>query len=203
MSQAKIRRTRLPAPPSYNDTSRHKGKARVDYYGITLSVLQKRFVEEYLIDLNGKAAAIRAGYSPKKADAQASQLLGNPRVKLAVERAMAERSRRTGISADRVLRELAKIAFINPKKAFDFNSATVRKEIDDDDAAAIQAVRVKKIPTQEGGLVEREVKAYDKIRALELIGKHLGIFSDKLNIHAEGIVRIVDDIGDEGSDADS
>lgn len=65
---------------------------------------QKRFVEEYLIDLNATQAAIRAGYSPKRASEQGHQLLQKTTVSEAISKAMAERSRRTGISQDTLKR---------------------------------------------------------------------------------------------------
>ena len=68
---------------------------------------QKRFIEEYLIDLNATQAAIRAGYSPNNADKIGSELLGKTRVSDAIKTAMAERSKRTGVNADRVVQELA------------------------------------------------------------------------------------------------
>ena len=74
---------------------------------------QQRFVEEYLIDLNATQAAIRAGYSPKTANVIGCENLSKPEISNAISRAMAERSRRTGISQDRVVQELAKIAFVN------------------------------------------------------------------------------------------
>ena len=84
---------------------------------------QARFVEEYLVDLNGKQAAIRAGYSAKAAEVQASRLLNFAKVRIAITAAMRARSRRTAISADRVLLELAAIAFSN---IFDFIMGTSR-----------------------------------------------------------------------------
>ena len=80
---------------------------------IHLNSKQQRFVEEYLIDLNATQAAIRAGYSPKTANVIGSENLAKPEISNAISRAMAERSRRTGISQDRVVQELAKIAFVN------------------------------------------------------------------------------------------
>ena len=68
-----------------------------------LTAKQQRFVEEYLIDLNATQAAIRAGYSPKTANEQGARLLANASVQEAIAKAMAERSRRTGISQDRVI----------------------------------------------------------------------------------------------------
>ncbi len=140
---------------------------------------QKRFVEEYLIDLNATQAAIRAGYSPDTANEQGSRLLANVNISAEVSRAMAERSKRTGVNADRVIRELAKIAFVNADDVIDAETATVKPDASRDDTAAIQSVKVKTFG--EDGL-EREIKMADKIKALELLGKHLGMFKDKVEL---------------------
>lgn len=73
---------------------------------------QKRFVEEYLIDLNATQAAIRAGYKAENARQLANENLTKPYIAAAIDRAMAERSKRTGINQDRVIQELARIAFV-------------------------------------------------------------------------------------------
>ncbi len=70
---------------------------------------QARFCEEYMIDLNATQAAIRAGYSPKTANEQAARLLANVSIQNRIAQLQAEQSRRTGVSADRVVRELAKV----------------------------------------------------------------------------------------------
>lgn len=140
-----------------------------------LTAKQKKFVEEYLIDLNATQAAIRAGYSPNTAQEQSSRLLSNVMVKNEIDKAMAERSRRTGISQDRVLRELAKIAFVNPNDVINFSDATV-KMTSEENLAAIASVKVKKIPGEYGDATEREIKLCDKLKALDLLGKHLGIY---------------------------
>lgn len=75
-----------------------------------LTVKQRMFVEEYLIDLNATQAAIRAGYSAKTADQQGSRMLANVKVQQAIAERMAERSKRTGVNQDRVVLELSKIA---------------------------------------------------------------------------------------------
>lgn len=162
-----------------------------------LTAKQKRFIEEYLIDLNATQAAIRAGYSPKTANEQGARLLANVSVRACIDRALAERSRRTGINADLVLLELARIARVNPADVVNFDEATIKDSNSRDDTAAIQSVKVKKIPTENGEIIEREIKFHDKTRALELLGKHLGMFNDKLNVNAEMAVKIVDDINDD------
>lgn len=141
---------------------------------------QKRFVEEYLIDLNATQAAIRAGYkagNAQRASEIGSELLQKTPVSEAIRKAMAERSRRTGVNADRVVQELAKIAFVNAVEVIDTKTATIKEDASEDDTAAIQSVKVKTFG--EDG-VEREIKMADKLKALELLGKHMGMFKDKV-----------------------
>ena len=150
---------------------------------------QKRFVEEYLIDLNATQAAIRAGYSPDTARSIGNENLTKPDIKAAVDKAEAERSKRTGINQDRVIQEIAKLAFLNSTDVIDMDKATVKGEANRDDTACIAAVRVKNIPTADGLITEREVKTYDKLKALELLGKHLGMFTDKMKL--DGMIPVV------------
>ena len=162
-----------------------------------LTAKQKRFIEEYLVDLNATQAAIRAGYSPHTAKEIGSENLSKPHIRARVEKELAERSKRTGINQDRVIRELARIALVNPVDVINMDEATIKEMASADDTAAILSVKVKKIPTEEGTITEREIRMADKIKALELLGKHLGMFTDKFNINAEMAVKIVDDINDE------
>ena len=96
-----------------------------------------------------------------------------------IDRAMAERSKRTGVNADRVVRELAKIAFVNAADVINAEDATLRDDASEEDTAAIQSVKVKTFG--EDGL-EREIKMADKLKALEMLGRHLGMFKDKLEL---------------------
>ena len=140
---------------------------------------QKRFAEEYLIDLNATQAAIRAGYSPDTAKEIGCENLTKPNIRACIDTEMAERSKRTGVNADRVVRELAKIAFVNAADVINAKDATLRNDASEDDTAAIQSVKVKTFG--DDGL-EREIKMADKLKALELLGKHLGMFKDKLEL---------------------
>jgi len=167
---------------------------------LKLTPKQRLFVQEYLIDLNATQAAIRAGYSVKNAEFQAHCLLKNPKVKQAIKLAMYEREQRTKVTQDRVIQELAKIAFINPTDVVDSYDASLHNGAAREDTAAISSIRVKRLPTREGFGVEREIKLHDKIRALELLGKHLRLFNDKLNITTDAVVRIVDDLSDSKDD---
>ena len=134
---------------------------------------QKRFVEEYLIDLNATQAAIRAGYSPATAKEIGCENLTKPNIAAAISQAMAERSRRTGINQDRVLQELARIGFAKITDVVNPETAKIRPDASDDDLACIQLIKIK--PNEFG--TEREVKMYDKRSALVDLGKHLGLFN--------------------------
>ena len=151
-----------------------------------LTAKQQRFVDEYLIDLNATQAAIRAGYSPNTASAQGARLLINVNISNAIAQAMARRSSRTGITQDRVLRELAKVAFMNATDVIDPDSATVRADAAEEDLACIQAVKVKTSESEMGSSSEREIKMYDKLRALEMLGKHLGLFDKRDQANSSG-----------------
>lgn len=153
-----------------------------------LNEKQQRFVEEYMIDLNATQAAIRAGYSVKSASDIGGQLLGKTHVQRAIARAKAERSRRTGITSDRVLQELARIAFVNAADLIDPETAQVLPDASPDDLKVISGVKVKYVPHKElnddGEImivdaIEREVKMCDKVRALDMLCKHLGLYDAK------------------------
>jgi phage terminase small subunit len=144
---------------------------------------QTRFVEEYMIDLNATQAAIRAGYSPRSASAQGAENLTKPYIAAEIARRQAEQSKRTGINTDRVLLELAKIGFANIADVVNLDEGTVREGSSRDDTAAVQSVKVKRIPTDSGDIVEREIKMYDKTKALVELGKHVGLFDSKIKLN--------------------
>ena len=147
-----------------------------------LTARQQRFVDEYLIDLIATQAAIRAGYSPAAAGQQGCELLKNPKVRACIDTAIAERSRRTGVNSDRVVRELARLAFVNAPDVMDVKNATVREDATRDDTATIASVKIKVVSGEEFDSVEREIKLTDKVKALELLGKHLGMFDDRTRV---------------------
>lgn len=146
-----------------------------------LTPRQQRFVDEYLIDLNATRAAIRAGYSPISAGETGCELLTYSNVRAHIDISLAERSKRTGINTDIVIRELARIAMLNPINAIDPATGEIKSN-SPDDLAAIAAVKVKITPTKNGDIVEREVRFHDKNKSLELLGRHLGMFIDRKEI---------------------
>lgn len=153
---------------------------------MALNEKQKRFCEEYLIDLNATQAAIRAGYSVKTANEQGSQLLAKLSVQEEISAKMAERSKRTGVNQDRIVQELARLAFCNLTDVVD-RDGKIRDSATEDDLACIESMKVKKTSIGNGENIsdseEREVKIYSKLKALELLGKHLGMWRDKQDIN--------------------
>jgi phage terminase small subunit len=143
-----------------------------------LTPKQQMFIKEYLIDLNGSKAAVRAGYSPKTAEFQASRLLSKAKVSEAVKLAMDARSAKTEITAERVLRELGRVAFGDQRAVMSWGPDGVKlrpsNALTDDEAAMVS--EVSETETLNGGSLK--LKTHDKIKALELIGKHLGMFKD-------------------------
>ena len=138
---------------------------------------QEHFCEDYLIDLNATQAAIRAGYSEKTAYSAGQRLLRNVEIQNRIAELKAERSKRTEITQDRVVKELAAMAFA---KATDYaqiagNTVFIKSttELTPEQQAGIVGIK----QTQAG----IEVKL-DKTRALEMLGRHLGMFNDKLEL---------------------
>lgn len=155
--------------------------------GSTLTPRQERFVQEYLIDLNATQASIRSGYSPKTANEQACRLLTKVSVRSALQAAQAERAARTHITQDRVLQELAKLAFADLRRAYNEDgSLKLPHEIDDETAAALAGIEVTAVAI--GGtedpatLATKKLKTWDKKGALELAMRHLGMLNDKVEL---------------------
>lgn len=165
-----------------------------------LNPKQAAFVEEYLKDLNATQAAIRAGYSARTAEAQGSRLLSHVKVAEAVQAAKDARSKRTEITADRVLQELAKIGFADVRRIFAPGGSLLSPtDMDDDTAAAVQSVEVVERPRRNAdGEVEieqiKKVRLNDKLGALTQMGRHLGMFTDKTELTGKdgGPVEISD-----------
>lgn len=143
---------------------------------------QKRFIEEYLIDFNATQSAIRAGYSVDTAKDIGCENLAKPNIKKAINKALAERSRRTGITQDRVIQELARIAFVNFNDIVNENGE-IKSDASADDLACVESYKVENGDSINGSSSKREVKLASKMKALELLGKHLGMFSDKFDVN--------------------
>lgn len=142
-----------------------------------LTKKQRLFVDEYLRDLNAAQAAIRAGYSPKTAKEIGCENLTKPNISAAISAAMADRAKRTEIDQDRVVLEIARLAFSDVRKLFDGNRLKRMDEIDDATAAAISSVKVSTRQVGEGEVEHiAEIKLWPKTPAIEMAGKHVGLF---------------------------
>jgi phage terminase small subunit len=154
----------------------------------------ERFVQEYLIDLNATQAAIRAGYSAKTANEQASRLLTNVSVRSAVEAAQKARAEKTGIDAEWVLRRLHDDATADLADLYDESGNL--KAIHDWPkvwrtglVAGIETAQERDGSDAEGNPVYatvRKVKLSDRVRMVELIGKHVDVAVFKEQIAMSG-----------------
>lgn len=150
---------------------------------------QKLFAEEYLKDLNATQSAIRAGYSKKTAYAIGQENLKKPEIQKAIQELMNKRSKINEITADNVLKELASIAFADStdyakiKHKTVVNDVTGEKEevtyvefTDTDDLSEEQKKAISAIKYTRNGIA---VETHNKLKALELLGKHLGMFDEQ------------------------
>lgn len=190
-----------------------------------LTAKQQRFCDEYLIDLNATQAAIRAGYSPKGMNKRVSRMMANEGIQAYIKERQKELEKRTEITQDSVLRELALIAFA---KASDYARVVEKDamvEVDgnmvpvlDEDGNQVKYRTVEPILTDDltedqkkaiavikKGRDGFEIKPYSKIQALELLGKHLGMFTEKVEVKnttpnafegltTEELKKLIDDV---------
>lgn len=150
-----------------------------------LTKKQRVFVAEYLIDQNATRAAVAAGYSKKTAQEQGSRLLSNVMVAAEISKKLGKKLEKLEITADRVLGEIAKLAFLDPRKFYDASgNLKPIHELDDDTAACLAGLEVNEITGEEGAVVgyAKKIKFADKGINLERLGKHLKLFTDKVDL---------------------
>lgn len=155
-----------------------------------LTERQEAFVREYLIDLNATEAYKRAGYkgTGHSAEAAAHRMLRNVEVQAAIQKAIATRAARLEISADKVLQELALIGFADIGSVLDFSGVdpTLRpaNEISEAGRKTLASLKVKRYLEGHGDDAREvevtEFKLWDKLQALANLGKHLGLFPNKI-----------------------
>ncbi len=155
-----------------------------------MTTKQKRFCNEYLIDLNATQAAIRAGYSVDNAKVIGCENLTKPNVKSYLDRIIAKREVRTEITQDKVLNELEKIGFANIDDYVVVDSSSGYDKVIIKDTKDIPDDRISAISSIKQGANGVEVKLHDKVRALENIGRHLGMFKDKLEISGTNEIQV-------------
>jgi phage terminase small subunit len=146
---------------------------------------QRRFVDEYLLDMNATAAARRAGYGERSAAQNGHGFLRRPNVAAAIEARLAERRERMAVTTERVIRELARIAFADMGRIMTWSGealiATPSALLSEDDRAAIAEIAVVK---RKNGDVAARVVLHDKERALEALCRFLGLFGPRGGLEA-------------------
>lgn len=150
---------------------------------MAMTVKRHRFVAEYLVDLNATQAAIRAGYAKKGAKDQAYQLMQMPEVAEAIKAAMEERNKRLQVDADYVLHRLTEIDQLDLADIFDLDG----KLIPIRQWPLIWRQMVKEVDMKTG-----KVKFHDKLRALELIGKHVNVNAFREQVNHTGEINFTD-----------
>lgn len=182
----------LAAQPFYMEIQAAEQPATLDLDlpETTRNARRRAFVGEYLKDLNGTQAAIRAGYSPRTAAQQAADLLTDPNVSAAVERGKAQRLSRINMTQDDVLQEMAHLANARLEHFVigDDGQVELAEGAPDGAMAAIKSIKKKTRLhyDKEGALTHKtydvEVTLWDKPGTLKLMGKHVGLFPDKVEL---------------------
>lgn len=163
-----------------------------------LTPKQQRFVEEYLIDLNATQAAIRAGYSPRTANEQGAQNLAKLSVAEAIAEAQAKREERTQIDADYVLKRLVEIDQMDVLDIMDNNGNV--KPIKDWPKTWRQYIsNIETISLEDEAGWLKKIKWPDKVKNLELLGRHVsvGAFKDKVEHSGKLEIQSLSDLMDE------
>lgn len=142
-----------------------------------MTAKQRRFCEEYLIDLNATQAAIRAGYSKKNAQNIASENLAKPIIRKYIDAKMAKKDSELIAKQDEVLRYLTSV----------LRGESVGTEI---------VVEGTGYGCSEARTMQKEPSEKDRLKAAELLGKRYGLFTDKVDINADAELTITVDYGD-------
>jgi phage terminase small subunit len=185
-TQAKTKQEQAKTNPNVSQSAFKNAGATKRKDGFTLA--QRKFIEEFLKDGNGRQAAIRAGYAENSASQSATKLLKLAHVKAAIEQGEADLIQKiqadTGITLERTLKELARLAFFDPRKLFSKDGKPLAiNELDDDTAASIAGLDV--LEEFDGSGKDRvfigmtkKYKLTDKRAALDMLMKHLGGYKE-------------------------
>lgn len=148
---------------------------------------QKKFIDEYLVDLNATQAAIRAGYKEKTAYRTGAENLRKPQIQREIQKRMQERQQRTEVTQDMVVKELAAIAFAKATDYVEIRSNGVFGTVVIKPTTNLSDQQIRAIAGIKEGANGIEIKLNDKEKALELLGRHLGMWNDKLDIKTPAI----------------
>ncbi|WP_162660683.1 terminase small subunit [Tuwongella immobilis] len=153
-----------------------------------LTPKQERFCQEYIVDLNASAAARRAGYSHRTAGSIGEELLRKPEISARIRELKDEQARRTQITADQVLAELARIAYIDPRKLFHPDgSLRSISDLDEDTARAIAAIDIEERLSGRDPVIRttKKIKLWNKVEALDRLARHFGLFTEKVEVNSK------------------
>lgn len=176
---------------------KRKGRAPRELKDRPLTPQQILFVEAYLIDFNGKAAAIKAGYKPKAASAQASDLLTRPNIQAEFQKRFQKKLAKIELTEESVLNEIARLSFSDARKLLGPNGEPLpTQEIDDNTAACIAGLEVFEEYRGEGEErvfvgYTKKYKLSSKTEALQMAGRYLKLFTDKHEVESKGGVLCV------------
>jgi phage terminase small subunit len=171
---------------------------------------REAFVQQYLIDLNGSAAAIRAGYAPSGAKTQAHRLLTDDNLQARVRWLKSQRSERLGISADSVVAELAKIGFASMRRFIsidrDGQPSINLANTPDDDLDALSEVSTETVmegpPDGKQYKVRKtRVRMHSKLDALRHLAEHVGVFDKANRVKADALAAAFEAVFARGSKA--
>lgn len=148
------------------------------------------FAREYVKDLNGARAAIAAGYAKKSARVTASRLLTKANIKAQIAELQQKHLEKCDITAERVLAEIGRLGFANMldyiKTQPDGSAFTDLSKLTRDEAAAIHEIIADEYTEGRGedarDVKRTKIKLADKRGSLELLGRHLRIFTDKFEV---------------------
>ena len=171
--------------------------------GKKITPKQKQFVLEYVKDKNGRQAVLRAGYSTKNPDQVFNKLVRISSVKEAVDQELKKQEDRLRITSDEVMKELANIARFDIADIYDENGSLKNiHDIPKEARMAISAVQADELFEGFGKDRERigetkRVRLWDKLKALELIGKHFKMFTDKIDLGGKVDTEVTHKLGEE------
>jgi phage terminase small subunit len=144
-----------------------------------LTPKQQKFVAEYLIDLNATQAVIRAGYSAKTARNIANELLTKPHIQAELQKRRGKIQNKLEISQETIIAELAAIAFANGADYAKIEGEGALSHVEFTPTSKLDPMKLKAIAGIKESQSGMEVKLHDKLRAIELLDKYLGLFEQK------------------------
>lgn len=162
---------------------------------------QKRFVYEYSLDLNATQAAIRAGYAKKTAYSQGQRLLKNVEIQVEIKRARDAMKKRTEVTLDRIIGEYARVAFTGLSKFIRINKNGL-PVLDLSCCAPEDLDLLSELQVDDDGTIRRiRIKQLDKLKALEALGRHLGLGDRAVQTQTDRLAEALKEIGQRGSAA--